>query len=151
MFTLFHSNYRTRNIVYDFDVGREPCDVVQGGGGEPAGGQVLAELDSAVGNAAEVAVHGEVECGVVVLDGAEAAAYVNADAELFRYLAVQRRLGTLARFDFPAWEFPHPLEFAVSALGGENLPVPMYDGRYDFDSFHFLVDWKFAANLVKLQ
>ena len=60
-----------RQEVDDVLVGREPLHGVERVGVEPAGSVVLFKGDAATAEAAEKAVHGEVEVGVVVVDGGE--------------------------------------------------------------------------------
>lgn len=64
-------------------VRREPLDALQCFRGEPACGEVLFESECVVEKVAEVAVHGEMEVRVVVVDSGEVAVGDDVGVQLF--------------------------------------------------------------------
>ena len=66
-------------------------------------------------------MEGEVEGGVVVLDGSEEAINVDVGVELLTDFAPESLCGRFARFDFASRKFPEVFEFAIATLGGEIL------------------------------
>ena len=82
-------------------------------------------------------MQGQMELGIIPLDGMEKLVDADLRGQLFADLAQKRLLRRLARLHFPARELPPVLERAIPALGGED-PVPFPDdGGNDFDSLHF--------------
>lgn len=105
-------------------------------GGEPAGIFVLLEQEVVGGWGAEVAVEGEVEGGVVVLDGGEEAIDADVGVELLTDFAPESLCRRFAGLDFASRKFPEVFELAIATLGGEVLLLAADDGRYYFDAFH---------------
>lgn len=121
----------------DFDVGGQPVDGMQFCRGEPLGCLVLQKFRRlAAGNRAKVAVHGQVEGGVVVFHGTKKFTHVHLDGEFFLEFALECLLRGLAAFHFAARELPEPLVFAVAALRSKNLVAILNDSCYNFDMFH---------------
>ena len=114
-------------------VGREPLHIVEGSGVEPAGCVVLVEGEAAVVQAAEKAVHGEVEVGVVVVDGGEELVDCDVGIQLFVYLADKGFLRAFAGLDFAAGELPPAFPRTVAALCGKNGVATADDGGHHFD------------------
>ena len=105
-------------------------------GAEPSGVEVFGELWRALSDMAQVAVHGEVKGGIVILRGAKQASYPNLHAELLAYLAHQRLVMTLVRFYLASGELPKALPIPVATLSGKVLAFVMDDSSNDFDVFH---------------
>ena len=74
-----------------------------------------------IGERAVVALHGEMEIGVVVLNGVEVTQVGDLHLQLFHELAAHGVFGRLAAHELAAWEFPKSLHVAVAALHGKQL------------------------------
>ena len=70
---------------------------------------------------AVVALHGEMEIGVVVLNGVEVTQVGDLHLQLFHELAAHGVLGRLAAHELAAWELPKSLHVAIAALHGKQL------------------------------
>ena len=77
-------------------------DGVKLGGGEPAGGFVLKEVEVVADQGAEVAAHGEVEVRVVPLDGVEQGADFDIGLQLFADFADEGLFWRFSGFHLPA-------------------------------------------------
>ena len=119
-----------------FKVGRKPRHRVEFGVGEPLHRLVLDELDRALDDRREEAVHREVKVRVVAFDRDEKLLGRDAHAQLFFDLADDGLFGRFAGLHLAARELPAVLELSVSALRGEDLSVVMDDGGDDFNGFH---------------
>ena len=104
---------------------------------EPFCRLVLQQGEPAAHNGTEKAVHGQVESGVVVLDGAQEIAHTDIDGKFFLQFAGERLLRGFAGFHLAARKFPPVLEVAVTALGRKNLFVRSSDAVSD-DACHNL-------------
>ena len=84
------------------------------------------------------AFHHEMECLVVMLDGAERLQVANGDMEFLLDFADAGLLAGLVGFELSAGELPAVLELSVSALGRkEFLAIADYGCRY-VDRFHLI-------------
>ena len=72
-----------RGEVLGEEIGNEVFDALQRFRGEPACGEVLFESECVVEKVAEVAVHGEMEVRVVVVDSGEVAVGDDVGVQLF--------------------------------------------------------------------
>ena len=70
---------------------------------------------------AVVALHGEMEIGVVVLNGVEVTQVGDLHLQLFHELAAHGVLGRLAAHELAAGELPKSLHVAIAALHGKQL------------------------------
>ena len=91
------------------------------------------EGEAAVGQVAEKAVHGEMEVGVVVIDGGEESVDCDEGVQLLSQFADEGLFAAFAGLHLAAGEFPPPFPFAVAALGGEDFIVSEDDGGNYFD------------------
>ena len=82
---------------------------------------VLLRLIGFIGERAVVALHGEMEIGVVVLNGIEIAQVGDFDLQLFHELAAYGVLGRLAAHELATGELPKSLHVAIAALHGKQL------------------------------
>ena len=82
---------------------------------------VLLGLIGFIGERAVVALHGEMEIGVVVLNGVEVTQVGDLHLQLFHELAAHGVFGCLAAHELAAREFPKSLHVAVAALHGKQL------------------------------
>ena len=106
-------------------------------GAEPAGGLVLGEGEGAALHVAEVAVHGEVEGGIVVLHGGEMPFHSYFRLQFLADFALQGLPGRFAWLHLAAGELPSATPLAVPALGGEDTALPVVDyGGGDEEGFH---------------
>ena len=84
------------------------------------------------------AVHGQVECRVIVFDGGEKARDLYVGTEFFFDLADDRVFEGFAGLDFAAGELPAVHEVSVTSLGCEDLTIFGDNGGHYFDCFHAL-------------
>lgn len=77
---------------------------------------MLLGLARLFGQRAVVALHGEMEIGVVVLNGIEITQVGDFDLQLFHELAAYGVLGRLAAHELTTRELPKSLHVAVAAL-----------------------------------
>ena len=84
---------------------------------------MLVEVDVLGGEGAYVAVHCEVEGGVVPFDGFQKGSYGDVGVEFFTDFAYEGFLWGFARFDFSSGELPPALPLSVPALGGEDFSI----------------------------
>lgn len=117
-------------------IGGKPGDGAKVVEGEPPGGFVFVEVKGVGAEGAEVAVKGDVEGGVVVVEGMEESVHLDFGGEFFAYFANQGLLGALAGLEFAARKFPEVFVFAVAALCGENLIALSDDSGCHFNAFH---------------
>ena len=82
---------------------------------------MLLGLIGFIGERAVVALHGEMEIGVVVLNGVEVTQVGDLHLQLFHELAAHGVFGCLAAHELAAGEFPKSLHVAVAALHGKQL------------------------------
>ena len=71
-------------------------------------------------------MHGQVECGVVVVHGADDFLRMNLGRKLFPDFALDALLWGFAFFDFTGGEFPPALPVAVAALGCKDFPFAAF-------------------------
>ena len=74
-----------------------------------------------IGERAVVALHGEMEIGVVILNGIEIAQVGDFYLQLFHELAAYGVLGRLTAHELATGELPKSLHVAVAALHGKQL------------------------------
>ena len=120
----------------ELDVCGQPRDVHELVAREPAELVVHARAAGGLGARAEPrheAVHGEVEVGVVVLDGVVEPGGAKLAAELLGELAAQGLDGRLALLDLSAGQLPAALVGAVRAMRREDAAVPVDDARRHVD------------------
>ena len=106
---------------------------VDGVGGEPAGIGVLFQGEIAIAEVAEVAVHGEVEVGVVVFDSGLKAIDHDGGVKLFFDFTEEGFLMGLSWLHLAAWKLPPATPLAIAALGGEDAAAVEDDGSDHFD------------------
>ena len=82
---------------------------------------MLLGLARLFGQRAVIALHGEMEIGVVVLNGIEITQVGDFDLQLFHELAAYGVLGRLAAHELATGELPKSLHVAVAALHGQQL------------------------------
>ena len=82
---------------------------------------VLLRLIGFIGERAVVALHGEMEIGVVVLNGVEIAQVGDLHLQLFHELAAHGVFGCLAAHELATGELPKSLHVAIAALHGQQL------------------------------
>ena len=82
---------------------------------------MLLRLIGFIGERAVVALHGEMEIGVVVLNGVKIAQVGDFDPQLFHELAAYSVLGRLAAHELATGELPKSLHVAIAALHGKQL------------------------------
>ena len=82
---------------------------------------VLLGLIGFIGERAVVALHGEMEIGVVVLNGVEVTQVGDLHLQLFHELAAHGVFGRLAAHELAARELPKSLHVAIAALHGKQL------------------------------
>ena len=82
---------------------------------------VLLRLIGFIGERAVVALHGEMEIGVVILNGVEIAQVGDFYLQLFHKLAAYGVFGCLAAHELAAGKLPKSLHVAVAALHGKQL------------------------------
>ena len=98
---------------------------------------MLLEGQRTAEHAAEVAVHGQMELGVVVFDGLEQASDGDVRFQLLAYLATQSLLGRLAGLDLAAGKLPPVFPLAVATLRGEDASFGIADDcRHHFNLLH---------------
>ena len=72
---------------------------------------------------AEVAMHGEMEFGVVVVDGCMEAVNYDFGIQFFFDFTHEGFFTAFSLLDFTAWEFPPATPLTIAALGGKDLVV----------------------------
>ena len=88
-------------------------------------------------NLAEVAMHGEVEVGVVVVYCDEQAFHGDLCCQLLAYFSLQSNFGRFARLHLSARKLPPVFPFAITTLCGKYaLAVADYGGNH-FYMFSF--------------
>lgn len=98
---------------------------------------MLLEFQVAGHDAAPVAVHGEVEGGIVIVDSGDEAVDADLGVKFLHYLAPERLFHGLAGLGLASRHLPPVLVFAVTPLGGEDLAFGIADDRcYYRDCFH---------------
>ena len=77
----------------------------------------------AVEEMAEIAMHCEMEFGVVVVDGCMEAVDYDFGIQFFFDFTHEGFFPAFSLLDFTAWEFPPAAPLTIAALGGKDLVV----------------------------
>ena len=77
----------------------------------------------AVEEMAEIAMHCEMEFGVVVVDGCMEAVNYDFGIQFFFDFTHEGFFPAFSLLDFTAWEFPPATPLTIAALGGKDLVV----------------------------
>ena len=117
---------------YDLFIGRKPIYGVEFVYGKPSGIFVFQKCWLSAFERTEIAVHDEVEPGVVILYSAEPVSNCYLGGKFFTYLPSQCLGGLFSGFHLSAGEFPPAFPFAISALCGKCKAVTLDDGGYHF-------------------
>lgn len=117
-------------------IGGKPIDRVKFIGPKPAGGLVLVEMERLREEGTHIAVHSEMELGIVPFNGCKI--FVNADFRI-QFLTDLPHKGLLRALPFlnlTSRQFPPVLPVSIAPLGGKNPVTLTYDCRYNFNPFH---------------
>lgn len=82
---------------------------------------MLKQRQASAGDAAQMALHGQVERRIVVLHRGEQAAHLNLGGQLLAYLALEGVLRLLAGLNLAAGKLPPIFPFAIAALRGQHF------------------------------
>ena len=85
---------------------------------------------------ADEAVHGQMELGVIPLNGLHESAYLDFCIEFLLDFAGQRLLRSLPRLHLAAGKFPPTLPWTISTLSRKDFSVLDYYRRYYFYRLH---------------
>jgi len=115
-------------------IGGEPLQAVGGFGSQPAGILMFFQRVAAVGEVAKIAVHGEVEVGVVVFDSCVVLVDDYHGIHLLLQLAKERLFTALTLLYLATGELPPAAPLAIASLGGEYAVAVADDGCHHFDA-----------------
>lgn len=93
---------------------------------------MLVQVQGVIQQGAHIAVHREVELGIVPFDGRKEFIDTDFGVQLLSYLASECLDRTFTRLNLAARCLPIILPFAVAPLGGEDSIPFADDGGYDF-------------------
>lgn len=140
-----------RYFLYHIPVGGQPLHAVQIVLREPSCRLVLFQFQAPTLHAAQVAMHGQVERGVIPIYCLHEALHDNPRFQFLPYLAAERLLGRFARLHLASRELPEVLPLAIAPLCGKNL-ISLMDYRgYYFYAFHNISFFSGSPNCPVLQ
>ena len=93
----------------------------------------------------EEAFHGEVEIGVVVIDGTKEMVHCDIRRQFFFDFPPESIFRHFAFFYLATGEFPAAFKFSVTPTGGEDLISFSNDCRRHMDGFHWSVTGLFFS------
>ena len=135
------------------DVGGEPAQLGKIARGEPAEGEVLELLRIGFGgDMADVAVHRQMEVGIVVFYRIEQSVDCDPDGKFLSDLSGEGLRGCLSGLNLPAGKFPISFPFPVASLCSQDFAVSDDDGCHDFNLLHlsFMLTDSFKLIAIRL-